>query len=55
MISIFNLLIPVFGTLLSGLILGEDIFKPEIIISLILIVSGIALVNFTIKRKNINI
>lgn len=55
MISIFNLLIPVFGTLLSGLILGENIFKPEIIISLILIVAGILLVNINIKRKSINI
>ena len=54
-ISVFNLLIPVFGTILSGLILGENIFRLEIIISLILIIAGIILVNITFKRKSINI
>lgn len=44
-ISVFNLLVPVFGTILSGLILGENIFRIEILISLILIIIGILLVN----------
>ena len=51
MISMFNLLIPVFGTILSGVILGENVFKPEIIISLMLIVSGIVLVNVKVSHK----
>ncbi len=44
-ISVFNLLIPVFGTVLSGFLLGDNIFRIEILLSLIFIVSGIALVN----------
>ncbi len=44
-ISVFNLLIPVFGTVLSGILLGDDIFRIEILASLIFIVSGIVLVN----------
>ncbi|MFW2489888.1 DMT family transporter [Clostridium chromiireducens] len=43
-ISIFNFLIPVFGTLLSALILGEDIFDIKILIALILVCYGIFLV-----------
>lgn len=52
-ISIFNLLVPVFGTLLSGLVLGEDVFRTETLISLVLISLGIAAVNLsgTFKRK----
>ena len=43
-ISIFNFLIPVFGTILSGIILKEDIFNVKILISLILVCLGIFLV-----------
>lgn len=43
-ISIFNFLIPVFGTILSGIILKEDIFNIKILISLILVCLGIFLV-----------
>lgn len=50
-ISVFNLLVPVFGTILSGLILGENIFRIEILISLILIITGIVLVNITFKER----
>ena len=48
-ISVFNLLIPVFGTVLSGILLGDDIFRIEILLSLIFIISGIILVNLTFK------
>lgn len=50
-ISVFNLLVPVFGTILSGIILGENIFRPETAIALILIVTGIILVNVTFNKK----
>lgn len=50
-ISIFNLLVPVFGTVLSGLMLGENVFRIETLASLVLISAGIATVNLS-KSKN---
>jgi drug/metabolite transporter (DMT)-like permease len=41
LISVFNFLIPVFGTLLSALFLGENIFDLRILIALILVCYGI--------------
>lgn len=54
MITVFNLLVPVFGTVLSGILLGENVFKIETFISLLLISLGIAVVNLSgsFKRKN---
>ena len=46
-ISVFNLLVPIFGTVLSGLLLGENIFKIETLLALVLIAAGILLVNFS--------
>ena len=43
-ISIFNFLIPIFGSLLSAIFLGENIFDIKIFISLILVSSGIYMV-----------
>lgn len=43
-IAMFNFLIPVFGTLLSAIILGENIFDIKILIALILVCTGILLV-----------
>jgi drug/metabolite transporter (DMT)-like permease len=43
-ITIFNFLIPVSGTLLSALFLGESIFRFEYLVSLPLVVIGIILV-----------
>ena len=43
-VSVFNFLIPVFGTILSGIILKENIFNIKILISLILVCLGIFLV-----------
>lgn len=43
-ISIFNFLVPVFGSLLSAVFLGEDIFDIKILISLIFVCLGIYLV-----------
>lgn len=45
-ISVFNLLVPVFGTLLSGVLLGENVFRAELLLSLLMIASGIVLVNW---------
>lgn len=44
-ISIYNLLIPVFGTLLSGLLLKENVFTAVNIASILLVCGGIAVVN----------
>lgn len=43
-ISVFNFLIPVFGTLLSAIFLGESIFDIKILIALIFVCIGIFLV-----------
>jgi len=45
-ISVYNLLIPIFGTLLSGIILKENILSFNRIISLGFVTLGIYLVNF---------
>lgn len=46
-ISVFILLVPVFGTLLSGLLLGEEVFRAEVFVSLALISAGVILVNLS--------
>ncbi|MBK1810412.1 DMT family transporter [Clostridium sp. YIM B02505] len=51
LISVFNFLIPVFGTLLSALFLGENIFDLRILIALILVCYGIFLV-YKVKRED---
>ncbi|MFQ9617349.1 MAG: DMT family transporter [Clostridium butyricum] len=43
-ISIFNFLVPVFGSLLSAIFLGENIFDIKILISLIFVCLGIDMV-----------
>ena len=50
-ISVFNFLIPVFGTLLSAMILGENIFDIKILVALILVCYGIFLVYRVKKEK----
>lgn len=50
-ISMFNFLVPVFGTLLSAIILGENIFDIKILIALILVCYGIFLVYRVKKEK----
>lgn len=44
-ICIFNFVIPVSGTLLSGLLLKEDIFQAKYLVSLALVCVGIYIVN----------
>lgn len=43
-ISVFNFLIPIFGSLLSAIFLGENIFDIKIVISLICVCIGIYMV-----------
>lgn len=52
-ISAFNFLIPIFGTILSGIFLGEDIFNYKVIISLFLVSLGIYVI-YREKDKVIN-
>lgn len=51
-IAIFNLLIPVFGTILSGIFLNEDIFDWMHMASIVLVCAGIAFVNTTGRKNN---
>lgn len=50
-ITVFNLLVPVFGTVLSGLLLGESVFRVETAVSLALIAAGILLVNLSPNQR----
>ncbi len=49
-IAVYNLLIPVFGTMWSGIFLGENIFTLINLIALGLACMGIFLVNFKFQR-----
>ncbi len=49
-IAIFNFLTPVFGTLLSAIFLGENIFDIRILIALILVCLGIFLI-YRVKEE----
>ena len=53
-VSIFNFLTPIFGTILSALILSEDVFNLRNLIALILVCLGIYIVNKP-KEKEISI
>lgn len=44
-VTVFNFLVPVFGTLLSGIILGESIWRLNYLLALVLVSLGIWLVN----------
>ncbi len=50
-VAVFNLLIPIFGTMWSGIFLGENIFTVGNITALVLVCSGIFLVNFSPSRS----
>ncbi len=49
-VVIFNALTPVFGAIFSWLILGEDIWRWNTLVSLLLIALGITLINW--KQRN---
>lgn len=50
-IAVFNLLVPIIGTVLSGVLLGENVFRLETLLSLLLISAGIVLVNLSGEGK----
>lgn len=50
-VSIFNFLTPIFGTILSALILSEDVFNLKNISALILVCFGIYIVNKCQRQK----
>ena len=49
-LSIFNFLIPVSGAILSGILLKENIFNAQYMISLVLVCLGIVVVNIRFKK-----
>lgn len=50
-ITIFTMLVPIFGTVWSFILLGEDIMRAENLISLLLISLGIVFVNIKDNKK----
>jgi drug/metabolite transporter (DMT)-like permease len=44
-VTVYNFLVPIFGSLLSGLVLGEKVFTGRNMISLLFVCAGIILVN----------
>lgn len=50
-ILIFNLLIPIFGTVWSGILLGEEVINIYNVVSVLLISAGIVLVNLRGKSN----
>ena len=50
-IAVFNLLVPIIGTVLSGVLLGENVFRWETALSLLLIAGGIIMVNLAKEDK----
>lgn len=53
-VCVYNLLTPVFGTLWSGIFLGENVFTFINLLSLLLVAGGIFLVNFNMSQKQIS-
>lgn len=49
-ISTFNLMIPIFGTIASGIVLGENIFTVTNLLSILLVTAGIVFVNARKKK-----
>lgn len=49
-ITIFNFLIPVFGTLLSALVLGESVLRMQYLASLPLVAIGVILVTYSSSK-----
>ena len=52
-ISVYCFLNPVFGVILSGIILGEDIFNFRTIIALVMVSIGIYIVNRTSNKNDV--
>lgn len=50
-ISVFNLMITFFGVVMSAIVLGEDVFRLNYFISLVLVSMGIIMVNMKNEKK----
>lgn len=50
-VTVYNFLVPVFGSLMSGVVLHETVFTARNMVSLILVCAGIVLVNRTALRE----
>ena len=50
-VSVYNFLVPVFGSLMSGIVLGETVFTVRNMLSLLLVCAGIVLVNRKKEQK----
>ena len=50
-VTVWNFLVPVFGSLMSGIILHETVFTVRNMLSLVLVCAGIVLVNRTKQSK----
>lgn len=53
-ISTFTLMIPVFGTITSGIVLNENIYTLTNLISILLVMIGIVFINYKSKRNKDN-
>ena len=53
-VSVFKLMTPIFGNIFSAVALGEDIFSPVHLLSVVLVALGIAAVNVNTKRSRPN-
>ena len=51
-LSVYNFIIPVSGTFLSAIVLGENLFQWQYLVALLLVSVGIVIVNLTIKNKS---
>lgn len=49
-VTVYNFLVPVFGSLMSGMILGETVFTGRNVLSLLFVCAGIILVNWVTDR-----
>ena len=54
-ISVFNLLITIFGVIMGGVVLRDNIFRIEYLLALLLISLGIILVNYKGKKNGENL
>ncbi len=50
-VTVYNFLVPVFGTIMSGLVLGETVLNGRNLYSLLLVSAGIVLVNYIPKTR----
>lgn len=50
-VTIYNFLVPIFGSLMSGIVLGETVLTARNLYSLLLVSMGILLVNFVPAKK----